>query len=548
MQRSAAPDPATHFAQRTWMRAQQYLADGKIPAARAALEALLLRQPDRFAARMLLASVHLNEGRVREAAEQATLACRSLPDDAEAVATASQCLLRIGEMTTAHDTLVRYDARSRHLDGRHFRLLARSWHELGENSAALALMELAQAAGYDNADFRYFHGLQLQFHARTDAARSEMRECLRQCPTHGRAALALARLNKHNPDPARLRFIREQLPLVERDSEDHAAFEFAQFEELDALGGFDEAFAALQRGNAITFARLSGGARLDKDLFDGIRTMATRSFVDGPGLAATDGPTPIFIVGMARSGTTLLDRMLDNHPDVISTGERTDFPLQLRWCANRHGSQIIDANLLERIPDVDFAELGRRYLEQTQWRAGGNAFYVDKLPPNHLLVGFIHRALPFAPILHMVRDPMGTCFSNYRALFGNNYPHSYNQDALAEYYGLYRRLMQHWHDVVPDRLLDVEYRQLVGDPETTLAKVFAHCGLRSAPGCSDLTRNTSTVATLSCTQVREPLHTRGLAGWARYRTHLEPLRLALARSGISVDAAAYSDLTDHRFR
>ncbi|MGH8215038.1 MAG: tetratricopeptide repeat-containing sulfotransferase family protein [Rhodanobacteraceae bacterium] len=532
MQRPALEDPEQHFTTRTWVRAQRYLADGQITAAKAALEALLLREPTRFAARMLLASVYLKERQVKEAAEQAKLASQSLPDDADAVAAASQCLVRAGEFATARENLMRYDAFSRDLDGPHLRLMARTYQKLGDNTSALKMLDQACLADPGNADVRYFHGLQLQFHGQMDAAKQEMEECLRIIPTYGRAALTLARLSKGNPDPARLAFIRGHLADVPRQTEEHAAFEFAQFEELENLRDFDGAFAALERGNAIMHKRLAADEGLGADVFNGVTRIATPTFVSGPGLRLATGPVPIFIVGLPRSGTTLLDRMLGNHPDVKSAGELTDFPLQLRWCANLHGNQTIDAELLERIPDLDFAQLGRRYLEQTQWRAGGSAFYVDKLPPNHLLTGFIRRALPFAPILHMAREPMGVCFSNYKALFGNSYAYSYQLQELSDYYARYGQLMDHWRSVIPDGLMDVDYRALVTDTDATLAKVFAHCRLRHADGCGNVTENASPVATLSCAEVREPVHTRGLGDWMRYQAHLEPLRLSLTRAGV----------------
>lgn len=526
-------DPGHHFNGRMWERAQQYIAEGRIEPAQAVLENLIRRQPDRFAARMLLASVHLKQGRVREAADQATLASRCIPEDADAVAAMSECLLRIGEVVTARDSLAAFDAKAKDLDGPHLRLLARTYQKLGDNATALELMTRAHAAGYDNADFHYFLGLQFQFHARFDDAQREMRACLRMLPTYGRAALALARLAKRSPDPRRLEFIREQLPVAPRGTEEHAAFEFAQFEELEGAHEFVAAFAALARGNRIMHEQLADEVRLGTHAFNEIARIGTREFVHGPGLAGTEGPVPIFIVGLPRSGTTVLDRMLDNHPDVVSTGERNDFPLQLRWSANVHGNHAIDLELLNRIPDLDYAELGRRYLEQTQWRAEGRAFYVDKLPPNHLLVGLIHRALPFAPILQMDRAPMSVCFSNYKALFGNSYAYSYDVGELATHYGLYRRLMAHWHAVLPEHLMTVDYRELVADPEPMLSRIFAYCGLRPAAGCSDLTRNQTHVSTMSCVQVRQPVYRDALNDWARYGDQLAPLQEALAREGFS---------------
>lgn len=519
------------FVERLWLRAQRYIAERQITAARIALESLIPRDPARVAARMLLASVYLSEGRAREAAAQAVAASSMLPEDAEAVATTVHCLLKVGEMVAARDCLARFDAQNRKLDGHQLTALAHSYQMLGDHRIGLALMDRAQALGYDNPDFRYFHALQMQFNGRVVEARHRLESCLQLGPTFGRASLALARMGRQTEGSNHIAYIRTQLRTVEQGSEDHASFEFALYKELEDLGDYEEAFAALDRGNAIMYARMSHGVERERSLFDGIKRLATADFIRGAG-AKIKGPVPIFVVGLPRSGTTLLDRILDNHPDVVSTGERIDFPRQLRWVANLHGNDLIDAKLLERLPGVDYEELGQRYLEQTQWRVDGSPFFVDKLPANQMLLGLIHRALPQAPILHMVRDPMDVCFSNYKALFGESYPYSYEKDALVAHYVQYRGLVQHWHAAMPGRVLDVSYTGLVRDPEAVLSKVFAHCGLRWVAGCSDLTRNTTAVNTLSSAQVREPIHTRTLGEWRRYERQLAPLQAALRSAGL----------------
>ena len=519
------------FAEKLWLRAQRYIEASQIGAARTTLESLVRREPDRVAARMLLASVYLSEGHVREAAEQAVFASTLLPDDADAVATTVQCLLQVGETVAARDVLRRFDAASKDLPGDKLTAIAHVHQMLGEDPIALALMDRAQAQGYDNPDFRYFHGLQLQFNGRIEEALKEMEGCLKLGPTFGRASLTLARARRQTPDDNHLEFIRGKLRSVEPGSEDHAAFEFAQYKELEDLGRYDEAFAALERGNAVKYSRLHHDPGREAALFEAIIEHTGAEFLQAQASRAeeaSEGPMPIFVVGLPRSGTTLLDRILDNHPDVRSTGERIDFPRQLRWTANQHGQEVIDAKLLERLLDIDYVELGRRYLAQTRWRAGGKAYFVDKLPPNYMLLGFIHRALPRAPILHMVRDPMDVCFSNYRALFGDSYAYSYDLQALASHYRCYRKLMQHWHAAMPGRIFDVDYGALVRNPDDVIAAILAYCGLRQVPGCGDVTRNDTAVNTLSSAQVREPIHTRTLGVWQRYTRQLEPLRTALS--------------------
>jgi hypothetical protein len=223
----------------------------------------------------------------------------------------------------------------------------------------------------------------------------------------------------------------------------------------------------------------------------------------------------------------LLDRILGNHSRVTSAGELADFAHQLHWTADHSARQLLDGVLLQRLANVDFAEVGRRYLAQTQWRAQGSDFYIDKLPPNYMVAGLIAKALPHARILHLVRDPMDVCFSNYRALFGDSYPYSYDLDSLANYYREYRRLSAHWHDVMPGRILDVSYERLVSDTETVAREVLAHCGLEWQPGLTDLSRNAAPVATLSSAQVRESVHARSLGEWRRYEGQLSGLVGAL---------------------
>lgn len=511
--------------QRQWTRAERYIAEGQLPAARAALEGLLREAPRHVQARLLMSSVLLGQGRLRDACAQLLAAAETLPDDADMICTVAHCLLRVGETVAARACLDHPEiARTR--SGTVLARLAHVRQALGEHEVSLALMDRAAATGFDNPDFRYFRSLQLQFNGRVREAEEELEACLRLGPTFGRASLTLARMRRQTAEHNHLDYIAKQLQRVEPGSEDHAAFEFAQFKELDDLGRCDEAWAALARGNALMYARQQHDPAYEREQFARIAACCTPALLQAPA-ARTEGPTPIFIVGLPRTGTTLLERILGNHSQVISAGELPDFPRQLRWATDCHGGSLIDFGVLERAPDVDYAELGRRYLAQTQWRAQGRRYYVDKLPPNYMLAGFIHRALPQAPILHMTRAPMDVCFSNWKALFGDAYAYSYDLDALAAHYGHYRRLMRHWHDVMPGAILDVSYAELVRDPDAVARRVLDFCGLAYEDGCAEVTRNRSPVATLSSAQVREPIHTRSLDEWRRYEAPLRTLRAAL---------------------
>jgi tetratricopeptide (TPR) repeat protein len=517
------PKPDPH---QLWVNAQHHIQAQRFPAARTALETLLEQQPWQVPARMLLASVILAQGKLREATAQLKLASFTLPDDPDLICRLAQVLNKVGETNAVRGTL-RHPAIATSRNGPALAALGHIFQGIGLHEQALALMDRAKATGFDNPDFRYFRALQLQFNGRLAETEAELVACLRMGPTYGRASLTLARLRKWSADDNHLDFIAERIGQVAQGSEDHAGFEFARHKELEDLGRYDEAWAALERANNIMAERLGAHSRNERELFAGIAALCTPEFLADTA-PAQSGPVPIFILGMPRSGTTLLERILGNHPQVASPGELADFPRQLRWTADRHGRAVIDPDLLADAATLDYAELGRRYLEQTQWRAGDKAFYVDKLPPNFQVAGLIHKALPQARILHMVRDPMDVCFSNWRALFGDSYAYSYAMAPLAEYYREYRGLMAHWHAAMPGVIHDVSYADLVTDTDATARAALEYCGLEYTPGLSDIANEKRTVATLSSVQVRQPIHTRGLAEWKRYETQLEPLRAAIA--------------------
>ena len=191
------------------------------------------------------------------------------------------------------------------------------------------------------------------------------------------------------------------------------------------------------------------------------------------------------------------------------------------------GSQSL-LSILARAGQLDYEQLGARYLAQTQWRAHGHRYFIDKLPINVRMVPFIRRALPHAPILNLVRDPMDVCYSNLKVMFGRASPYCYDVQALAHYHRQYSRLMACWHATMPGAVLDVSYADLVTKPAGTLLRVLAHCGLEVEAACLHPERNAAAVATPSTAQVREPVHRRSLAQWKRYEPQLEPLRRALA--------------------
>lgn len=518
-------------------QAVQCIEAGQWEVAQATLEALAQLAPRDVGVRMELASVILQRGRKRGATEHLLQAVPFLPNNAPLIAQLAWQLSVNGEILGARACLSHLerapDPPSEVLvEQAHLRWM------LGEIPAAMERMSRAVAMGIDTPNEYYLHGMLLQFTGKLAESERVLLDCLRRWPDHGDAAVILANVRKQTPKSNHLDFLRERLARhpdrsSPRSQFVHAEFESAVFKILDDLGRVDEAWLALASSNARMHAINPYDAEGEAAVTDAL--IAASKHIDALEVGSEqniEGPMPIFIVGMPRSGTTLLDHMLSAHSQVVSAGEINDFQRQLHWVADIAPRGIQSLMKLIEHSNLDCAEVGARYLQQTRWRAQGRRFYIDKLPINVRMVPFIRRALPRAPILHLVRDPMDVCFSNFKIMFGNASPYCYDMRALAHYYMQYARLVDHWHRIMPGAMLDVSYSALVNEPEDTMRSVLEHCGLNVEENCVHPERNEAPVATPSSAQIREPVHKRGLGQWRRYAQQLEPLRLALAEQSL----------------
>jgi tetratricopeptide (TPR) repeat protein len=510
---------------RRWERVERYIAMDQPAPARALLESILGRNPDDVRAHLVLGGLEIAEDHMRAATRHALAAARVLPDDADATGSVIAALMQVGEIVEARRCLdqpciVASESPS---------VLMRSAAQrqmLGEHEASLALIERAGRFGASGPEFRFYRAVQLSFNGRLDEAEADLESCIQADPPLGRAFLQLSRMRTQTPERNHLPRIEQALTRTEPGSENEAGLEFARYKELEDLGRHTEAWGALTRANRLMYQRLAHDPAREAAVLDSLARIDLGDPRGTPG-SSPEGPQPNFVMGLPRSGTTVLDRILGNHSQVHSAGELGDFSRLLIWATDHCARTVPDEVIIDRLDRVDWAELGRLYLDQTQWRARGKPFFIDKLPRNWMVAGLIHRAFPRAPILNVVRDPVDVCFSNYRALFGDAYPYSYDLDALAQHHRQYQRLMAHWHKTFPGAILDVDYARLVQEPDVVAREVFAFCGLEFEAGCTDLTRNTAVVATLSMAQVRQPIHARAFGEWQPYAEPLTGLRNAL---------------------
>lgn len=358
----------------------------------------------------------------------------------------------------------------------------------------------------------------LTYLGRFDDAEQDVERAIRRAPEIAQGYWLRAGLRRQTAERNHVNAIKQELARSGRSAEDIALLSFALHKELDDLQRYDEAWLALMQGCRAKRSRLNYDAGRMKHLFDVLSTF------EAAGPAGDDaGPTPIFIVGMHRSGTTLLEQMLAGHPEVAALGELYDFTSAMRYTTDHHCKGVIDATLVARARGADLSVAGKRYLDGVGWRLGGSRYFTDKLPSNFLNIGFIAHALPQAKILHMVRDPVETCFSNLRELFSDANPYSYDLGELSDYYGWYTELMKHWHARFAGRILNVEYARLLTEPELQLRCVTEFCGLPFEPAMLALGSRRRGVVTASAVQVRGGVQIRDIPKWAPYERWLAPL-------------------------
>ena len=514
-------------------------------AARAALEqgdperceqichALIAKRPDVPDPHFLIGMVLAERGQARAALEAVDRAVEIAPRG-EFLAQRARLLTMVreeGEARLAADAAAATDPREPHI----LDTIGCVYARLGDHEAARPLFERAVSGDPSHLQYRFNLASTYGFFGQREAAQAQYEAMLAIDTGESRAHYGLATLRRQSAEHNHLDRLEVALAAA-RDATDRLRLHHAMAKEQEDLGNHAEAARHLIEGNAEHKRRT--GFTIDADVANVERLCERFDDPDYFSGSSEVGEAPIFIVGMPRTGTTLVDRIVSSHPIVRSAGELQAMPVAVKRLAGTRGRAVLDTDTIDAAGAVSPERLGREYLRGAHPHVpvdGGR--FTDKLPLNFLYIGYIARALPNARIVCLRRNPMDSIWSNFKHLFATTssyYGYSYDLADTARFYVLFDRLMAYWEQRFPGRVLQLGYEALVEDQEGQTRRLLDHCGLEWSDACLDFQSNAAAVATPSAQQVRRPINRDAIGRWRHYEGAMEPAAHILSEAGIAI--------------
>ena len=400
---------------------------------------------------------------------------------------------------------------------------------LGRLDEVLAVLEQLPAGTPNSVSNRLRIGHALRGLGRNDEAVEAYRSIIRDYPGEGTSWLSLANLKTVRFDESDVAQMESAVALPNMPVQNRIRLNFALGKAYEDRADPARAFAHYAEGNRLRASISPYDPRIIGEWVDKCVTLFTPSFYAARQGQGCKAPDPIFIVGMQRSGSTLVEQILASHPAIEGTAELTDIPNLVREL----GEQAARANkpferYLAGLPAKEIRKLGETYLETSRvYRHTDRPTFTDKMPNNWLYVGLIRLILPNARIVDVRRDPMACCFSNWKQLYASGLDHSNALDTMGGYYADYVRLMRHFDGAQPGMVHRVIYEELIDDLEGEVRRLLDYLGLPFDPACLEFHANDRAVRTISAGQVRKPINRQGIGQWEPYEQWLEPLKAAL---------------------
>lgn len=503
---------------------------GEFARARQLSLALLASRPQHADAHFLLGMAEAGLGSIR-AALQATARAIDLAPSAEYLAQLARLLVIHGRhpeaLQAADRAVVAQPADALTLD-----TIGCVYSRLGAHGQALPLFEVAVAQQPRHPQLRYNLASTLSFLGRFTEAETQYEMLIAEQPDFVKAHAALSALRKQTEDANHIARL-EALLAKHAGTEGELHLRYALSKEHEDIGNHPAAFAQLDAANRQHKQRLGYTLDFDRSNFACLmECFAEADYFQGTG---TTAQAPIFVMGLPRTGTTLVDRILSMHPAVESAGELQAMQFALKRQAATRSRYALDPETIRAARKISPEAVGLDYLAAAAPHRTGPLRFIDKLPLNFLHAGHIMRALPKASLVCLRRHPMDSIWSNYRHLFATRtsyYDYSYDLLDTASYYAMFDQLMRFWQQHFPGRILELHYESLVDDLEVQVRCLLDHCRLPWDPRCLSFHENAAAVSTPSATQVRQPLYRSALGRWRAYAPQLEAVLHQLERDGI----------------
>ena len=497
---------------------------GKLPLAAELMAKAVQLDPKVGVYRRNLCEMYRRLGRLNEAVEQGRKATELAPKDADSFYNMGVALDDTKDLTGARDAYRQAVA----LDPQH----NLSWNNLGSTLGRLddeaeALEAYLKAAGINPQHAEAQNNIAAIYIERgeLDDARDRLKKSIDAKPDFLEAHQNLSTLITYTADNPHYLYLEEQL--VKREGlnrEQRIRMLFAVGKAREDVGHPQLAMLAYREANLLKRKTLN----YDEKRGEVVRKMLTEPFTESlftPAAADSSADrTPVFIVGMPRSGTTLIEQVLCSHPEVHGAGELKDFYEVL----GEHptvGPMIEAATWVPKLTDKDYDEIGQAYLQRLRGYHGTAVRITDKMPGNFHYLGLICRAMPGARVIHSMRNPMDSCISNYTRLFNDTMEFAYDLQELGRYYNRYIESMRYWDRVLPEEMvLHMPYEAMVSDVETEARRLIAHVGLAWDDACLKFYENRRPVRTASVAQVRRPIYKTSVARWVPFGDMVNPLR------------------------